>query len=353
MSHFKANLFSQKIINWFDKNQRTLPWRIEQTPYRVWISEIMLQQTRVEAVIGFYHKWMNTWPDINSLAKASETDVLNHWKGLGYYSRAKNILKTAKIIVTDLNGVFPFELQELLKLPGIGRYTAGAICSIALEKPVSIVDGNVARVYSRVFLSGEMVNTPNGIKHYYDIADDLLPKKNLRSFNQGLMELGAIVCVPSRPKCAECPVKGFCLAFQKGLQESYPIRKSKKKTEQLYKLVVVIKHRNRFFMQQQNEKGRYHGMWEFPGVMLDGFENAVAIYEKKIQEFLGADGHLGEMVCAFSHSFTHYKQNLQVYSFALSDKSIQLHGSWFDEKALQNLPMGSAQVKILKQLSKG
>lgn len=321
-------------------------------PYRIWVSEIMLQQTRVEAVKNFYESWMKKWPRVKDLAKAKESEVLNAWKGLGYYSRAKNILKSARIIMKDYDGIVPENLKELMDLPGIGRYTAGAIASIAYQKKISIVDGNVARVYARIFLMNDIVNEPKGLKVYYELADQLLPTSKLPAFNQGLMELGAMVCTPSKPNCLECPVNKFCKSHLEGQVDNYPKRKKKPKTEQLYRIAFVVLKHHKFYLEKQNKKGRYQGMWEFPGVQLDGLDRSHAVIQEHAEELFDCEGILGQKLMSLSHTFTRYKQSIDVYSFTPDNKSIKLPGSWFALNQIKELPMGSAQLKILAAIDK-
>jgi A/G-specific adenine glycosylase len=217
------NRLASKLLAWYHTNKRTPPWRDHPDPYAVWVSEIMLQQTRVETVIPYFEKWMRLFPDVRSLANASEQDVLNAWEGLGYYSRARNLHKAAKIVAEQYNGELPRDLDELRKLPGIGRYTLGAIASMAFGLDVSALDGNIKRVYARLFDVTEPVDTPAGENFLWQLADKNLPKGHAGDYNQALMDLGSMICVPKNPRCLICPVMKLCKARQKGTQNERPI----------------------------------------------------------------------------------------------------------------------------------
>ena len=346
MPEFYLKSFADQLTGWFVANSRKLPWRESKDPYRVWISEIMLQQTRVEAVIGYFNRWVEKWPTIKSLAKASENDVMNAWQGLGYYSRARNILKSAKIVVDEFNGILPSDVEALKKLPGIGRYTAGAISSIAFELKEPIVDGNVARVYARIFEREEVVNDARSQNLYYQIATDLLPDKNVSSFNQGLMELGALVCVPQNPRCDMCPVSKFCKSFANDSTDAFPIRRKAAKTELISRLVLVIKKSNKIYMTKREQKGVYHGMWEFPGFPIEKEMLKSKELSEKVYENLKLSGKTGKKINEFSHTFTKFKETIFVYPFTLENKDIQLPGEWVNSLSVRELPMGSVQQKI-------
>jgi A/G-specific adenine glycosylase len=339
--------FAARLISWFDENQRELPWRVSKDPYKIWISEIMLQQTRVEAVIAYFNRWVKKWPTVSALAYASEIDVLNAWQGLGYYSRAKNILKSAIIIQNEYAGVFPNEVSEIIKLPGIGRYTAGAIASLAFGKKEAIVDGNVARVYARIFERSEVINEAKSQNFYYQIAENLLPNNNISSFNQGLMELGALICIPQTPRCNDCPVSKFCKANANHTTDLYPIRKKAPKTEKIYRLLLLIQKRGQIFMVQRATKGVFHGMWELPGFSISNDIVAYSVLKEEISENLHINGKVVGKVKEFSHTFTKYKETVFVYSFTPADSNIQLTGAWVTFEKSKKLPMGSVQKKII------
>jgi len=346
-TNFFLNGFSSKLISWFDKNKRDLPWRATTDPYKIWISEIMLQQTRVEAVIEYFNRWVKKWPTINDLALASENDVMNAWQGLGYYSRARNILKTAQLVQTNFGGKFPDDIKEIIKFPGIGRYTAGAIASIAFGKREAIVDGNVARVYARIFERSEIINDAKSQDFYYQVANDLLPQKKLSSFNQGLMELGALICIPKNPRCQICPVTKFCNANLNNTTDLYPIRKKSPKTEMIQRLVILLEKKDQIFMVQRATKGVFHGMWELPGFSYVKDKLKPADIPSHVYENLHIKGKIIRKLKEFSHTFTKYKETVLVYSFTPENLNIQLDGQWVTFEKAKKLPMGSVQKKII------
>src|SRR5512147_2512180 len=263
-------ILSRLLLDWYHKHGRTLPWRGHPDPYVVWVSEIMLQQTRVETVIPYFEKWMHLFPDIPSLANASERDVLNAWEGLGYYSRARNLHKAARIVTDQYNGEIPRDLDQLRKLPGIGRYTVGAIASMAFGMDVATLDGNIKRVSARIFHVTEPIDSPAGEKILWQLADEYLPKGHAGDYNQALMDLGAMICVPKNPRCLICPVMEFCQAREKGVQDQRPVKSPKKDVPHYVHAAGVIIERSRVLLAQRPSKGLLGGMWEFPNGRVNG-----------------------------------------------------------------------------------
>src|SRR5512139_3105433 len=262
---------SRLLLTWYHQHGRTnMPWRDHPDPYAVWVSEIMLQQTRVETVIPYFEKWMKLFPDVRALANASEREVLNAWEGLGYYSRARNLHKAAKIVAEQYHGEIPRDLEQLRKLPGIGRYTVGAIASMAFGMDVSTLDGNIKRVYARIFDVTEPVDSPVGEKILWQLADENLPKGHAGDYNQALMDLGAMICVPKNPRCLICPVMQFCQARQKGVQDQRPAKTPKKNVPRYVHAAAVIVQRGRVLLAQRPSQGLLGGMWEFPNGRVDG-----------------------------------------------------------------------------------
>lgn len=252
---------------WFLENARELPWREDKEPYHVWISEIMLQQTRVEAVKGYYLRFLKEFPDIRALAEAEEERLLKLWEGLGYYNRAKNLQKAARLLVSEYNGVFPSEYSEILKLPGIGAYTAGAIASTCFEEPVAAVDGNVLRVISRLTESYEDILKPAVKKAVKQKLEEIYPKTGCGIFTQALMELGATVCVPAgKPKCDFCPVKTLCLAQKHGTQMELPVKSRRKDRAAEERTVFVLQCKGAIALCKRENKGLLAGMWELPNL---------------------------------------------------------------------------------------
>lgn len=255
------------LVDWYEANARILPWRLEPTPYHVWISEIMLQQTRVEAVRGYYDRFLTALPTIEDLANASEDVILKLWEGLGYYSRVRNLQKAAKVVVDEYGGSLPASYTELLKLPGIGSYTAGAIASIAYGIPVSAVDGNVLRIAKRLAGSFDDI-TKASVKKQLEIEfTAITPEDAAGAFNQSLMDLGATICIPNgRPLCEKCPVMHLCIAFKKDLQSQIPVKPKKKGRRIEEKTVFVLECDGKLVLHKRLDKGLLAGLWELPNI---------------------------------------------------------------------------------------
>ena len=260
---------SSLLLKWYSKHGRTMPWRDHPDPYAVWVSEIMLQQTRVETVIPYFEKWMKLFPDIPSLANASERDILNAWEGLGYYSRARNLHKAAKIVASNFNGQLPRDLTALRTLPGIGRYTVGAIASISFKMDEPTLDGNLRRVFSRLYDVTEFADSPVGEKILWDVAARNLPKGKAGDYNQALMDLGATICLPKNPRCLLCPLMDMCKARENGTQELRPVLKAKQQVPQYSHAAAVIVERGRVLLNQRPADGLLGGMWEFPNARVE------------------------------------------------------------------------------------
>lgn len=264
----EASYFQSKLLEWYHKNKRSMPWRDDPTPYHVWISEIMLQQTRVDAVRSYYLRFIKRLPDIQSLADVDDDELHKLWEGLGYYNRAKNLKKTAQLLVREYNGELPSTFEELLKLHGIGPYTAGAIASIAFKQPVPAVDGNVMRVISRLTGDDRDIMQQSTRKAMEEVVRNLIPTDEVHHFNQALMELGALVCIPNgSPKCTDCPVNNICYAYKTGAQNTLPVKKEKKKRLiQHRSILVFVNEKNEFLIQKREETGLLSGLWEFVSV---------------------------------------------------------------------------------------
>jgi A/G-specific adenine glycosylase len=255
--------FSDKVVEWYKTNKRELPWRDTQDPYKVWLSEIILQQTRVSQGMPYYLKFIERFPTIHDLASASEQEVLRLWQGLGYYTRARNLHKCAKVVVSSFKGEFPNNYATLLKLPGVGEYTAAAIASFSFKEPVAVVDGNVFRVLSRVFGIENEINSPDGKKIFIGLANTLINKESPDFHNQAVMEFGAMHCVPKNPACPTCHFLPKCFAAQHNLQAALP-RKSKLKTaRKRYFYYVIIQKGNSLLMRKRVEKDIWHGLYDF------------------------------------------------------------------------------------------
>lgn len=255
--------FRRDLLRWFEQYRRDLPWRRTRDPYAIWISEIMLQQTRVAAVIPYYDRFLSRFPDFRTLAEAPEADLLAHWAGLGYYYRARNLQKAARAMFEA--GAFPATYEGIRRLPGIGDYTAAAVASIAFELPHAVLDGNVFRVLSRVFNDETNIASPAARKHFGQMADELLDRQRPGEFNQALMELGATICLPNNPQCLLCPVSGFCAARAEGRQNELPVKILPQKTVRETRVLFWIAQQGQVLAWQRPADARLMpGFWELP-----------------------------------------------------------------------------------------
>lgn len=256
--------FSTIIINWYHANKRDLPWRNTQDAYKIWLSEIILQQTRVNQGLSYYNRFVERFPDVKKLAEAKENEILKLWQGLGYYSRARNIHATAKIIATYYKGKFPTDYQDIIKLKGIGEYTAAAISSFAFNQPYAVVDGNVYRVLSRVFGLETPIDSTTGKKEFNELATALLDKENPAIYNQAIMEFGALQCVPAQPLCEDCVLHNSCVAYKQGIVQRLPVKSQKTKQRNRYFNYICIKYGDCTYLQQRTGNDVWRNLYEFP-----------------------------------------------------------------------------------------
>ncbi len=280
----EASFFSKKLIKWYLQNKRDLPWRGSKNPYYIWLSEIMLQQTRVAQGLPYYLKFVSAFPTVQDLANASEDEVLKLWQGLGYYSRARNLHFTAKYISEQLNGKFPESFSELLKLKGVGDYTASAIASICFNEPTAVVDGNVYRVLSRVFGIELPINSTQGIKHFKAMAQQLIDTNDPGTFNQAIMEFGARYCVPQNPNCESCIFNESCVAFAERKVSMLPVKPKKIRIKKRYfNYIVFLTKDQNTYLKQRTGKGIWHKLYEFPLIESDNELNVAAL--RKLPEY--------------------------------------------------------------------
>lgn len=258
--------FANLLLDWYATNARELPWRENIDPYRIWVSEIILQQTRIDQGINYYLRFISKFPNLKKLAEASIDEVLSEWQGLGYYSRARNMHYAAQYVMSHLNGVFPESYSELIKLKGIGKYTAGAIASIAYNEPVAVVDGNVYRLFSRLFLIDTPINSPAGEKIFYQMVQDVLPKDHPGNFNQALMDFGSMICKPRNPECSSCVFNFNCMAYKEGSQDKFPVKKKIKDKKLRYFYILLIVKDEKVYIKKRIGKDIWKGLYEFPFV---------------------------------------------------------------------------------------
>ena len=345
----------KKILSWYSKNKRSLPWRQNKNPYRIWISEIMLQQTQVVTVIPYYKRWMKSFPTISSLAKAPLDKVLKHWEGLGYYSRARNIHKTAKEIVSNHKGKFPKEFDEILKLPGIGRYSAGAITSIAFDAPNPVLDGNVIRVITRLFAVKENVSDQKVINKLWKKSEELLSPRNPGDFNQAMMEIGALICTPTSPLCTKCPLKRNCKAHLKGKEESFPV-KTKIQYEKMDVAIGIIRRKGKILIQKRPLKSRMGGLWEFPGGKLEKDEKPETGLVRELREELDVQIKVGKKYQTIRHAYTRFRVTLHPFECTIKKGNPKPISSselnWISPSKLIDYAFPSANKKLIPELIK-
>jgi A/G-specific adenine glycosylase len=339
------------LLKWYGANARDLPWRRTSRPYAIWVSEIMLQQTLVATVIPYWKRWLKELPSIRSLANAKEDRVLKLWEGLGYYRRARNLQKGAQTILTQFGGRFPRTLPEVLQLPGVGRYTAGAICSIAFNQPAPIVDGNVIRVLTRVYGIGADPKEKPTNERIWSLAEELVRnagsaqranERNCSDFNQALMELGAMVCSPTNPACHACPLRRTCVAKRDGRQAQLPnLRKNAAATPRKFK-AFVVESSGRFLIRRRPQEVVNGGFWEFPN------------YEPEAEAAPNLPAH-GEpaSLCVVRHSITRYRITVEaVHAKAAKPGRARKNEAWKTIEELDQLALTSAHRKILGKLMK-
>lgn len=328
MTHFINDInFSVTLQSWYSANKRDLPWRNIVDPYKIWLSEIILQQTRVNQGLSYFFKFVENYPTVADLALASEDDVLKLWQGLGYYSRARNLHKAAKLIVSDYGGNFPQNHAEILKLPGIGDYTAAAISSFAFNQPFAVVDGNVYRVLSRVFGVETPIDSSTGKKEFSSLAKNLLSLNNPGEHNQAVMEFGALQCVPVSPNCSLCPFQQNCKAFDFDLVARLPVKEKKTKVTNRYFNYLHIKLNTTTFLQKRTGKDVWHNLYEFPLIEADHLLTVEELFENEYFQQLfsgGIEVELMKKTNPMKHVLSHRVIYACFFTLKISDSTNSL-----------------------------
>lgn len=355
MRHLPTAWLRQTLLDWYKSYGRDLPWRHTHNAYKIWISEIMLQQTQVKTVIPYYQRWIKAFPTIQDLADADSQEVLKAWQGLGYYARARNIHKAAQIIVAKHNGVFPNTMPDVLALPGIGRTTAGGILSAAFDQPWSILDGNVKRILVRLVALGTLPK--KHLKELWTLSDHILDPKYGRDFNQAIMDLGATVCLPRTPQCDACPWTEHCLAYKLNLQTELPMTENRKPIPHKIIGVAVIKNdRGKILIDRRKPDGLLGGMWEFPGGKVEPGETIEACIEREIQEELAIAIHVGHHLTTVDHAYSHFRVTLNVYWCDYVSGEPQPLACdeirWVQPEELNNYPFPKANEHIISAILK-
>lgn len=369
--------FQDQFIQWYEQEKRNLPWRYNRDPYRIWISEIMLQQTRVDTVIDYFYRFMEWFPTIEELATAPEEKLLKAWEGLGYYSRARNIQAAAKQIMSEFDGKMPQTPEEISSLKGIGPYTTGAIASIAFGLPEPAVDGNVMRVVSRLFCIEADIAKASSRKIFDEAMRKIIDETYPGEFNQAMMDLGSAICTPTSPKCEACPIQAFCLANKRGIQTSFPVKTKKAKPKDVYYISAALQnHSGAYYFEERDSQKLLANMWTFPMVEVtqeeyerlkkgweakrevDLFDDLVAEDGKELsfekQElFIWQTRHLGEV----THVFSHLKWHVLLFYGRATEEAEQEFtenktSKWLKPAAFDSVVFPKVQMKLVEQLEK-
>jgi len=331
--------FSDTLIDWYETHHRDLPWRETQDPYYIWLSEVILQQTRVKQGLPYYERFVETYPTVSDLANAPEDEVFRLWQGLGYYSRAKNMLHTAQIIHTEYNNQFPSTYNELIKLKGVGKYTAAAIASFAFKERVAVLDGNVYRVLARYFGITTDIASSQGAKEFGKLSQELLPLEKSHVYNQAIMEFGAMQCSPQKPDCMYCPLREACHAYNHNKQQELPVKISKVKIKERFFAYAVFEHEGKIALKKRVEKDIWQNLYDFHLVELDSLEKLNGFID---EAWASPEITIGKTSMVYKHQLTHQKIFIRFFHIHLKksellasfSKNLQL----FDTNEVHELP---------------
>lgn len=338
--------FTRSILKWYDGGHRDLPWRHTRDPYRIWISEIMLQQTRAETVISYYDRFLKKYPTVHDLASADESELLKAWEGLGYYSRARSLQKAAKVIVNEHGGQLPASVEALKRLPGVGDYTSGAIASIAFNIPAAAVDGNVERVLCRYYAIEDEVGTPAVRRKVLDLAQALVPGDRSGAFANAMMEMGATLCTPRNPACLICPVRETCTGYAKGIASQLPNKKKKKPQRVENRAVLLVFCGERVLVSKRKE-ALLGGLFVFPDALDLSEPGALCEY---MEESCGVRCAYDEKLGEAKHVFTHIIWEMEIHALEAENMPEIPDGMWVTKEELEALPLPTA-VKAARKLT--
>ncbi len=345
----KKKSIQKKLLKWYQKNKRDLPWRRTADPYAIWVSEIMLQQTQVSTVLPYYQKFLKVFPTVSRLARADLPKVLKTWEGLGYYSRARNLHRASRIVIEHYRDRLPNTQDNLIRLPGIGRSTAGAILSFAFNKDAAILEANAKRVLSRLFAVSSNSKKENTEKTLWSIAKSLIPKGLSNPFNQALMDLGSMICTPKDPLCPECPLHRYCKGRRSGRPERFSQRIPRKKIPHIEGVCAVIWKKGKVLLNQRPPSGLLGGLWEFPNWRTEEKEKPRLGLRNYVKKETRMDVEVTGSLGTFKHTFSHFKLTLYVYHCQLIDGMGK--GKWVLLKNLPLLPMSRIHRRIANLIS--
>lgn len=350
-----STAIADALLGWFDHLQIRLPWRGSRDPYRIWLSEIMLQQTRIAAVEGYYDRFLQRFPTIEMLAAAPLDEVLKLWEGLGYYSRARNLHRFAQQVVNDMGGQFPASAEALQELPGIGRYTAAAIASIAFNERIAVLDGNVMRVLARLTDFAEDITETRSQDQLWQIAESLLPSARPGDYNQAVMDLGRLVCVPRRPNCEACPIQAHCLAFAHHTTTKRPVKKPPAQRQSVYAVAAVIRDgQGRILLIQRPTNGLLGGLWTLPGGFCEDDETLDAALRRRVRDDLGLEISVGPQMAVATQDLTHLRMTVRAFACEVTAGEIEARSvpafAWAELSELHQFSLGKADREVVNAL---
>ena len=356
MNTTDLELLRKQLMKWYRANHRDLPWRRSNTPYDIWVSEVMLQQTQVKTVLNYYRRFLTKFPNIKRLAAADLQAVLKVWEGMGYYARARNLHRAAKVVVQDHRGRIPDKWEAFNNLPGVGDYIAAAVLSIAFNQPHAVVEGNVKRVLARLHKIHAPVNQTSSYRQFKKAAGKLLDSRQPGIFNQAMMELGALICKPRNPLCNACPLNHLCRAYKTRQVANYPKRQKLKPTPQYRIAVGVVFKNDRVLITRRKTDGLLGGLWEFPGGKIKDDESAQAACIREIKEEVNLSVHIDRHLTKVEHAYTHFKIVMEVFCCNFESGRVYLRGPvafrWIRLNEYKNYPFPKANHKFIPLLKK-
>ena len=355
MAELSNSEFTENLLTWYQEHKREMPWRGEKDPYKIWISEIMLQQTRVDQAWPYFENFMKLFPTVFDLAEADQQQVLKAWEGLGYYSRARNLHAASKMIVEDFDGKLPESYDEIIKLKGIGPYTAAAITSIAFGKPNAVVDGNVIRVITRYSGIEDDIRSSRATKQVQELVNDLISHENPAEFNQAMMELGATVCSPTKPDCLNCPIQVGCVATKIAKTDTIPYKsKAKKKPHKEIGVGIIEREDGKVLIALRPENAMLGGLWEFPGGKQEKKETIQQTVERELEEELGVEVHAYKEFMTLKHTYSHFSITMHAWFCTLISGTPKPKSSqeirWVEKSELIEYPFPKANKILTERL---